>query len=206
MIQTARHFAAAAVLCLMALPAAATPINIVRNPGFEQGTAFWNSAFFVIGNDPLWAHTDPGMARTSCTGLHCVDSLMSGAYISQLLPTVAGAEYDLSFWIRSFKGKGQYSVFWDGVLLDDILLAANGPMSQATFSGLYASANATLLEIHGRNDAHSISFDDFNVVTAKLSDIPASVPPPDQVFQVNEPATFALVLAGLALAGLSRRR
>ena len=206
MIHTARKLVAAAALCALALPAAATPINIVRNPGFEQGTAFWKSSFFYIGSDPLWAHTGPGMAYTSCMGLHCVDSLMEGAYISQLLPTVAGTQYDLSFWIRSFKGTGNYSVFWDGVLLDDILLAPNGAMSQATFAGLYASANATLLEIHGRNDAHAIAFDDFNVVTATLPDIPASVPPPDQVFQVTEPATFALVLAGLALAGLSRRR
>ena len=204
MTQTARTIFAAAVLCLMALPA--TAINIVRNPGFEQGTAYWDSAFFIVGNDPLWAHTDPGMARTNCAGLHCVDSLMLGAYISQLLPTVAGNEYELSFWIRSFKGKGHYSVFWDGVLLDDILLAANGPMSQARFTGLYASANATLLEIHGRNDAHSISFDDFNVVMAKPADLPATVPPPEQLTHIPEPATFALVLAGLALAGLSRRR
>ena len=204
MMQTARNLLAAAALCLLALPVTAT--NIVSNPGFEQGTAFWKSSFFLIGNDPLWAHTGPGMAYTSCMGLHCVDSLMEGAYISQLLPTVAGTEYDLSFWIRSFKGKGYYSVFWDGVLLDDMLLASNGAMSQARFSGLYASANATLLEIHGRNDAHAIAFDDFNVATATLADIAASVPPPDQVFQVTEPATFALVLAGLALAGLSRRR
>jgi hypothetical protein len=204
MIQTARNLLAAATLCLLALPAPAT--NIVRNPGFEQGTAFWNSAFFIIGNDPLWAHTGPGMVRTNCTGLHCVDSLMQGAYISQLLPTVAGTEYDLSFWIRSFMGKGHYAVYWDGVLVDDILLAPNGAMSEATFSGLYASANATLLEIHGRNDLHSISFDDFQVVTAKLADGPLAIPAGEQGNGVPEPATYALVLTGLALAAWFRGR
>lgn len=204
MIHTARELLAAAALCLLIVPAGAT--NIVRNPGFDLGSAYWNSAFFIIGNDPLWAHTDPGMARTSCTGLHCVDSLMEGAFISQLLPTIAGTEYDLSFWIRSFKGQGQYSVFWDGVLLDDILLAPNGAMSQATFSGLYASANATLLEIHGRNDLHLISFDDFRVVSATLPSTTPALPAPEQVTQVPEPAVFALVLAGLGLVGLFRRR
>lgn len=206
MIQKARELLAAAVLCLLAVPAMAVPTNIIRNPGFEQGAAYWNSSFFLVGNDPLWAHTDPGMARTTCTGLHCVDSLMEGAYISQLLPTIAGTEYDLSFWIRSFKGKGEYSVFWDGVLLDDILLAPKGAMSQAAFSGLYASANATLLEVHGRNDLHSISFDDFRVVSATLADTPVVLPSPEQVTAVPEPAAFALVLAGLGLVGLFRRR
>lgn len=204
MIRKARELLAAAALCLLAMPAGAT--NIVRNPGFELGAAYWDVNFFLVGSDPLWAHTGPGMARTTCTGLHCVDSLMSGAYISQLLPTIAGTEYDLSFWIRSFKGKGEYSVFWDGVLLDDILLAPNGAMSQAAFSGLYASANATLLEIHGRNDLHSISFDDFRVVSADLAGTPPAVPAPEQVTVVPEPAAFALVLAGLGLVGLFRRR
>ena len=204
MIQKARELLAAAVLCLLAMPAGST--NIVRNPGFELGSAYWNAAFFIVGNDPLWAHTDPGMARTTCTGLHCVDSLMSGSYISQLLPTIAGTEYDLSFWVRSFKGKGHYSVFWDGVLLDDILLAPNGAMTHAAFSSLYASANATLLEIPGRNDLHAISFDDFRVVSANLAATPPVLPAPEHATVVPEPAVFALVLAGLGLIALFRRR
>lgn len=204
MMQTFKNLLVGAALCLLALPAPAA--NIVRNAGFEQGTAFWDSAFFIVGDDPLWAHTAPGMVRTNCTGLHCVDSLMQGAFISQLLPTVAGSEYDLSFWIRSFKGNGYYAVYWDGMLVDDILLAPNGAMSQAMFSGLYASANATLLEVHGRNDLHSISFDDFQVVTARLADGPLADPGPGQTAAVPEPATFALVLAGLALAAWFQRR
>jgi hypothetical protein len=200
MIHKARELLAAAVLCLLGLPATAT--NIVQNPGFELGNAYWTSDLFFIGNDPLWAHTGPGMARTTCTGIHCLDSLMEGAYISQLLPTIAGTEYDLSFWVRSFKGQGQYSVFWDGVLVDDILLAQNGSMAQTSFSGLYASANATLLEVHGRNDLHWISFDDFSV---QASGSPA-VPAPEQVSLIAEPAAYTLVLAGLALFGALRRR
>lgn len=206
MIQKARNFLAAAALCLLAMPVVAARANIVRNPGFELGTAHWYAQFFIVGSDPLWAHTGPGMARSTCVGPRCVDALMEGAYISQLLPTIAGAEYDLSFWIRSFKGKGEYSVFWDGVLLDDILLAPNGAMSQAAFSGLYASANATLLEIHGRNDLHAISFDDFRVASASLADAPAVVPAHEHVTMVPEPAVFALVLAGLGLVALFRRR
>ena len=79
-------------------------------------------------------------------------------------------------------------------------------MTQAAFSGLYASANATLLEIHGRNDLHTISFDDFRVVSATLSDAPPALPASGHVTAVPEPAAFALVLAGLGLISLFRRR
>ena len=104
MIHKARKLLAAAALCMSGLPA--TAANIVQNPGFELGSAYWTTAFFIVANDPMWAHTGPGMARTSCIGVPCVDSLMEGAYISQLLPTIAGTEYDLSFWVRSFQGQG----------------------------------------------------------------------------------------------------
>lgn len=202
MIQKAKQLVAAAVMSMLALPAGAA--NIVQNPGFEQGSAYWTTAHFLVGNDPLWAHTGPGMVRTNCGTIYCLDSLMEGAYISQLLPTIAGAEYDLSFWVRSFKGKGQYSVFWDGVMVDDIMLVENGPMTQTNFSGLTASANATLLEIHGRNNLHFISFDDFSVVSSPLA---APRPPaPEQVTLISEPAGYALMLAGLALVGLLHRR
>lgn len=204
MIRKAKQFLAAAVVFMLVLPAWAG--NIVQNPGFEQGSAHWTTAHFLIGSDPLWAHTGPGMVRTNCGTVHCLDSLMEGAYISQLLPTIAGAEYDLSFWVRSFKGKGQYSVFWDGVMVDDIMLAQNGPMTQKIFSGLTASANATLLEIHGRNNLHFISFDDFSVVGALPQAAPPSLPAPGQVTLIPEPAGYALVLAGLALVGVLRRR
>jgi hypothetical protein len=200
MFNKARKVLAASLLSMAGLSAGAA--NIVQNPGFELGSAYWTSDLFLVGNDPLWAHTGPGMVRTTCTGAHCVNSLMEGAYISQLLPTIAGTEYDLSFWVRSFKGQGQYSVFWDGALVDDILLAQNGPMTQTSFSGLYASANATLLEIHGRHDLHWISFDDFSV---QASGSPA-VPPPGQFTLIGEPAAYTLVLAGLALVGAFRRR
>lgn len=204
MIQKARELLAAAVLCMLCSPAVAA--NIVQNPGFELGSKYWTTAHFLVGSDPLWAHTDPGMARTNCTGVRCVDSLMEGAYFSQLLPTIAGTEYDLSFWVRSFKGKSQYSVFWDGVLVDDIQQVQNGPMTQANFSGLYASANATLLEIHGRNDLHFVSFDDFSVVSAALPPAPPAPPAPEHLTLISEPAGYALLLGGLALVTLFRRR
>lgn len=192
-------------LCAVAWSAAA--INIVQNPGFEQGDAYWNQELFDIADNPLWAHTGPGMARSGCTGIWCVDSLMQGAYISQLLPTTAGTRYDLSFWVRSFAGDSQFTVYWDGVLIDDSV-AQNGPMLQENYSGLYASANATLLEVHGRNYAYYVSFDDFSVVSATPGGSPTTpaVGLPGPIAAIPEPAGYLMLLTGLAAMGCVLRR
>lgn len=207
MNKKARILLAAMALCAVAW--SATAINIVRNPGFEQGSADWKVRYFTIENNALWAHTEPGVARSGCAGAWCVDALMTGSYISQLLPTVAGTGYDLSFWMRSFIGAGEYSVFWDGVLLDSGA-AANGAMIQENYKGLHASANATLLEIHGRNDAYYISFDDFQVVQAPAPAAPGPGPaatlPSAPVAALPEPASHMLMFGGLALMGYMLRR
>lgn len=189
MNKKARILLTAMALCAVAWSARA--INIVRNPGFEQGSTSWNVRYFNIADNPMWAHTEPGMARSGCTGAWCTNSLMQGSYISQLLPTIAGTEYDLSFWIRSFIGEGEYAVFWDGVLLD-LAAAKNGAMYQESYTGLYASANATMLEIHGRNDQFYIAFDDFQVIEAVPAPAADAVP---------EPRGLMLLCTGLALMG-----
>jgi hypothetical protein len=188
-----------ALLCAFAGNAAA--INIVQNPGFEQATDSWDYAHFALGPSPLWAHTDPGMARlTYCASDACLDTLFGGAYIGQLLATTPGADYDLSFWVRSFTGVSRLSVFWDGALLAETV-TPNGAMLEYRFSGLVASANATLLQVHGYNSLNQhMSFDDFSVQRA---DAPAAMAPVDPV---SEPAGAALLLAALGALLLTRRR
>jgi len=188
-----------AVLLLCADAAAST--NIVQNPGFEQGYADWEAVDFSLSPSPLWAHTDPGMARlTFCSQAGCLDTLNSGAFIGQLLSTTAGNSYDVSFWVRSFTGESRFSVFWDGALLEDTG-TPNGPMLQYRFSGLVASANATLLQLHGYNslDQH-MSFDDFSVV--QVLEAP---PQPAPALAVAEPGAYALLLAGLGALVFFRR-
>lgn len=201
----------------------AGPINIVLNPGFEQGALYWDyHEHFLFYDSGLWAHSDPGIARlTYCARLDCLDELQSGAYVGQLLATRPGDTYDLNFWARSFNGESRLSVWWDGALLSSTGLA-NGPMQQYTFSGLTASANATLLEVHGYNlgDRH-LSLDDFSVFnTAQAGPITPTAPitpnlpiplppaPPTAPLEqsVPEPAVYALLLAALGAMGLARRR
>jgi hypothetical protein len=194
------RFVLSAALLLCGDAAAAT--NIVQNPGFEQGDANWEAEDFSLGPSPLWAHTDPGMARlTYCSGAACLTTLNSGADIGQLLATAAGDSYDLSFWVRSFTGESRFSVFWDGALLEETG-TPNGPMLQYRFSGLVASANATLLQLHGYNslDQH-MSFDDFSVVPVSGA---AVQPAPEMA--VAEPGAYALLLAGMVALVFVRRR
>ena len=191
----------AAIVCACAGSAAAT--NIVQNPGFEQGTTGWDYQHFVLRPSALWAHTDPGMARlTYCSGPSCLDTLNAGAYIGQLLATTPGQSYELSFWVRSFTGESRLSVFWDGALLAETG-TPNGPMLQYNFSGLVASANATLLQLHGYNslDQH-MSFDDFSVVQT----VAAPEPSAPAALAVAEPGAIALLLAALGALAWVRRR
>jgi hypothetical protein len=178
-----------AALWLCAGSAAAT--NIVQNPGFELGTAGRDDEHFALGPSPLWAHTDPGMARLSyCASPSCLDTLNSGAFVGQLLATTPGRFYDLSFW--------------DGAMLGETG-TPNGPMRQYSFSALVASASATLLQLHGTNSLNQhMSFDDFSVV--QVGALPV-VPAPAPGLAVSEPGAYALLLAGLgALVLVTRRR
>jgi hypothetical protein len=200
----------AGLLCACAGPVAAT--NIVLNPGFEQGTADWDYQHFALGPSPLWAHTDPGMARlTYCSSESCLGTLNTGAYIGQLLATTPGQSYDLSFWVRSFTGESRLSVFWDGVLLTETG-TPNGPMLQYSFSGLVASANATLLQLHGYNNLDErMSFDDFSVVQSAGASVPMAPAAPESaapqaVQSVSEPGAYGLLLAALGALVIAKRR
>jgi hypothetical protein len=192
-----------AAAALLSVCSAAAATNIVQNPGFEQGTAGWDYEHFALGPSPLWAHTDPGMARLSyCNHSACLDTLNVGAFIGQLLPTAAGDSYDLSFWVRSFTGASRFSVFWDGALIEQTG-TPNGPMLKYSFTGLVASANATLLQLHGYNSLNQhMSFDDFHVAKAAVPSIAPAAP----ALAVPEPPATALLLAGLGMMVLLTRR
>ncbi|QYF95273.1 hypothetical protein KY495_09020 [Massilia sp. PAMC28688] len=184
--------------------AAATAGNIVQDPGFEQGSKYWKSLHFALGPAPLWAHTDPGAARlTYCNYDACLNRLNEGAYVGQLLSTTAGELYDLTFWVRSFTGESRFSVFWDGALVTS-RGTPNGPMQQYAFSGLAASANATLLQVHAFNSLHQhMSFDDFSVLKHTL---PPALEPLEPQLPVSEPAMYGLILAALGGMMLAMRR
>lgn len=190
-MQEARIVAAAALWVCASCACAATE-NIVKNPGFEAGSADWTvNGTFLTQLDPRLVHGGSHAMISGCIGDRCVESLGSGFFLRQALPTTPGETYDLSFWTYGGSGIAQYSVFWNGVLVD-LQTLASGQMLQHEYAGLVASSDVTMLELHGRDDPTFMSFDD--VVVQRSAAL------------VPEPGIWAMLLAGLGLAGWARRR
>lgn len=173
---------AAASNCAMAVPD-----NIVRNAGFEEGKDSWT----VSGFQPIWMSPADRRMITLCVGANCVNSIGSGAFLRQELTTTPGQQYDLSFWTGTGVGTGEYSVFWNGLLLDDQVLA-HDTILQHSYSSLMATSDTAMLEIHARNDPSYTWVDNVSVTPHMMSAVP-------------EPHTYAMLLSGLLLAGLAIR-
>jgi hypothetical protein len=187
----ARNFFSVITLAMFTVAAlAAEPVNIVKNPGFDAIGADWDVHMAVsnaFGGSEFYAYT-------GCIGEGCVGTPGTGAFIRQLLPTFAGEQYELSFVFRAL-GASQYSVFWDGAPIDLRSIDHDSGFVPVSYEKLTASSNGTFLEIHGRSDPGFILFDNFAVVqaTAALNPVP-------------EPLTSSMLLGGLAVFGLRRRR
>ena len=166
--------------------------NLVSNGSFETGRDGWNKADALVSTDYVYAHSGTGSIVFVCTR-DCLDVPGKGAYVSQLLPTVAGQAYELTFWTRNQNGTSELAVYWDGAQVGRRLVDA-GPMTQVTFSGLVSSGSGTRLEIHGRAPSvgYNLSLDDVMVVQAQSA--------------VPEAATAPMLLAGLAAVALVARR
>ena len=185
----------AASFAVLSASGSASAINIVQNPGFEEGSLHWRTRFFATEKNLQYVHTGAhGISLTGCTSLtSCLDTPGSGARFGQLLDTREGGTYDLSFWVRSASAQSAYSVFWDGVMIARAE-QPNGPMIQYSFTGLPVSGEFTMLEVHGYNDkVKRLTFDDFSVVRT--------------VSPVPEPGSVLMLLGGLGVvAGALRRR
>ena len=178
--------------------AQAEAANIVQNGGFENGTVGWvTHNVGPIGNSSN-AHSGLSAVQTGCVGHACVSTYGSGSYITQTLNTTEPVAYTLSFWVgEEFGATSEFSVWWNGTLVADVLNPANysellhpGHMVQFTYTGLLASGAQTVLEINGRDDPGDIFFDDVSVTA-----------------NVGEPGTAAVLFGGLlGLAAIKGRR
>lgn len=184
----------AAALALVSATTAASP-NLVTNGDFEQGSTGWTTRMAIGVFGSQYVHSGAYSAGTGCVGHGCVSAFGSGAYFGQTIGTHVGSSYDLSFWVGENSGQtSEMSVFWNGVLVADIVNPANNTIGRTgfveyTFNNLLATASGTGLEIHGRQDPAAIFFDDVSVVETNA---------------VPEPGSIALI--GLGLAGFAAAR
>jgi hypothetical protein len=183
----------------MLMPARAD--NLVVNPGFESGLSSWLAQNFGIAdsvNFPGFQNTGVNSVVTGCVGPDCVSTYGAGAFVAQVLNTVAGQSYTLSFFVTEDSGPtSEMSVWWDGAQVADVLNPNNngGPTGwlQFTYTNLLATSNLTVFAVNGRQDPGGLYFDDFNVDVTQPSGVP-------------EPMSFMLAGAGLAAVGLVRRK
>lgn len=190
-------------LLLAAMPvstAAADPINIVKNPGFEDGQANWRTnagSFYDWSRLELYAHSGVGSVRSDCSPQTCLGANGYGFY--QDLSTVAGESYDLSFWLGNLTGEGLYQVWWGGNMVAEHGIA-RGTEEFVFYDDLLARSSQTRLWITGGTTGSYLSFDDFSVTLA------GTTPSPGPVAAVPEPGTYGMMLAGIGVLGYVARR
>jgi hypothetical protein len=185
--------------------------NIVQNGDFETGT-FAGWTVNAASGDP-WQVESTGsgygigspfagtyFASTGCVGATCITGTADEqASLSQVLTTVAGDVYTLTFEFSTF-GNGapnELDVLWNGTSVLDLGPGGTlGPISTYTLytvTGLSAPTTSSTLTFLGRQDP---SYDGLDNVDVELSG--ASSAP--------EPASFLLLGGGLPLLWAVRRR
>jgi hypothetical protein len=183
-----RNALVAVMLSAASAASVAEPQNLVKNPGFEDGLSDWTFHGFERSSSGL----NQTRMLTLCVGARCVNTPGSGAFMGQTISTTSGELYDLSFWTGAATGPGEFSVYWNGLLIDDQPLAMS-TISQHSYTSLLATSDTAYLEIHGRDDPAHMWVDDVSVVQHVVNAVP-------------EPQTYAMLLSGLLFAGLAIRR
>jgi hypothetical protein len=187
------------------LPAAAS--NIVVNGDFSGGPyngsgAGWTDSLNVY-NYPIWSfvylgdHGDPNIADalTSCAGSACITGSGSSlAALSQILPTIVGDSYTLSFLYSPGSGSpNDLQVLFAGAVVKDISNLASSSFVTYIVSGLVATSSSTTLEFLGRGDGGGIALTEVSVT--------------DNGPAVPEPSSLCLLAAGLiGFAAFFRRK
>jgi subtilase family serine protease len=138
-------------------------LPLVSNGGFETGdfiswTFSGNVTNMFVTGSPIFVHSGNDAAILGPIG--------SLGYLSQMVPTVPGQSYVLSFWLENADGglPNEFSVSWNGnVVSDQLNLPQFGWTNQQfVVTGAAASTN-TLLQFGFRNDPQFFELDDVSL-------------------------------------------
>jgi hypothetical protein len=182
LLKKARRFAL--IVCALTL-SFCTPkvfagaVNIVQNPGFEEGYTDW-----YFGN-PI-SSLGVGNAHSGNSFVQLFSEVEQG------LVTNPGATYSLNFWAANFGG-GQMSIYWNGDLVQSVSdpggchVANCTPLvwNEFSYSDLLATSSLTPLELTGS----FVGLDDFTVI--QTSPAPAT--------SVPEPRSLVALALGLSI-------
>jgi hypothetical protein len=163
--------------------------NLVANPGFETGDfTGWtlSGANSSPDDNGLYYGIDTVDAHSGNYGAY-FGSLGGVRDLSQLIPTISGDTYTISFWLSETPGTifpytNSLSASFGSTTLISESDMSNFPYTLFTYDAK-ATSDLTLLEFGFRDDVGYFSFDDVSVVPA--------------VINAPEPASFGLELLAL---------
>lgn len=175
-----KSFCAAAFLSA----ACAASAQIVQDGGFEasaDGTgphpfsAAWTvndpSGFSSVGGSGApFSHTGANYATLGYDPSAAGAGAPAFATLTQNLTTVAGAKYNLSFWLANFVSlpTNFFQVWWNGAMVFATMsppFDASGNYSQISVANLMATGTSTQLQFRYRHDQDFWSLDDVAVAT-----------------------------------------
>jgi hypothetical protein len=186
-----------AIALLSGLSAAASALNLVANPGFETGNfTGWSESGWGVGTSgTLGLKPNSGLyfAYNGCVGPVCL-AHPGGADLSQVLTTVAGQTYNLSFYTSnnpSAPTPSELDVYWGGTQVVALNPVPGAAPNYTEYTGtVTATGTSTDLEFLGRQDPAFFALDDVSVT-------PSAVP---------LPASAWLLLSGLVAVGAMARK
>lgn len=182
-----KHVIKAVVLVLAGLVLvgnAQAATELVVNGDFESNDLGWTVPEYGVyfGGGPDFATGHSGLQAAQFASA-------DAASLSQTLSTAVGSKYTLSFWLASDAQPSLAQVFWGTQALTPIANVGSD-WTQYVFSNLVASSGSTVLSFTGTESGY-LFLDDVSVATV------AAVP---------EPATYAMLLAGIGMVGVAARR